>query len=185
VNFTEQAPFESLQDLLENSPGVLLDQATLPVGEEPGPWTSASQVVTEPTTTGEGLHDNVRTGPVILLTESVAGNETTVTPAPSVTWSSNAQVPDIVKAPVDADCPEEGVQPVVKELSSSLKFAAEGGSSSHWQMKGEVPPVKVAVVDTKADWPLPIMAGETEIAGESRAGFTVTKSVGESAEEEG
>lgn len=59
MNFTEQAPLESLQDVPENSPGLLLDQATLPVGVEPEPLTVASQVVAEPTTTEEGEHDRV------------------------------------------------------------------------------------------------------------------------------
>jgi hypothetical protein len=134
VNFTEQTPFESLQDVPENFPGPLLDQATLPVGAEPEPLTVASQSVAEPTTTEAGVQDKARTGPTRALTDSVADGETSTVPAPSVTWSSNAQAPGVGKAPVDADGLEEGVQPVVKGLPRSLKFAAGGGSSSHWQV---------------------------------------------------
>jgi len=134
VNFTEQVPFESLQEAFENLPEPLLDQAILPVGAGPSRGTVASQSVAEPTTTGVGLHDSVRAGPTSVLTESVAGGETTAMPDASVTWSSNAQVPDVGKTPVDADGLEEGVHPVVKGLPRSLKFPAEGGSSSHWHV---------------------------------------------------
>jgi len=37
VNMTEQAPSTSWQDTLENLPGLLLDQTTLPLGAEPVP----------------------------------------------------------------------------------------------------------------------------------------------------
>lgn len=57
VNFTEHAPFESLQVSVENSPELLLDQATLPVGTAPEPTTFALQVTAEPTTTEAWLHD--------------------------------------------------------------------------------------------------------------------------------
>ena len=60
VNLTEQPPFESVQVSLENLPGLSLDQATAPVGAEPGPWTFALQVVAEPTTTEAWLQDTMR-----------------------------------------------------------------------------------------------------------------------------
>jgi hypothetical protein len=59
VNFTEQAPFKSLQVSLENLPELLFNQATLPVGVEPEPLTVALQVTAEPTTTEAGLQVRV------------------------------------------------------------------------------------------------------------------------------
>ena len=40
-------------------------------------------------------------------------------------------------------------------------------------------------VDIRADWPSPISGGETEITGGERARRTVTRSVGEFAEDVG
>jgi hypothetical protein len=78
VNFTEQEPFESLQDACENVPELLLDQDTFPVGTtEPSVWTVATQVVAEPTITGAGLQDAVRTPP--------AGGLGVVAPEPKAT----------------------------------------------------------------------------------------------------
>jgi hypothetical protein len=62
VNFSEQVPLESLQASLENLPGLLLDQVTLPVGKVLEPRTIALQMVAEPTTTEARLHDKVRVG---------------------------------------------------------------------------------------------------------------------------
>lgn len=85
VNVTEQAPLESAQASLENLPGLLLDQATLPVGAEPEPLTVALQAVAEPTTTEAGEHDRVTLAPGRLLTVTVTGDETTAAPVPSFT----------------------------------------------------------------------------------------------------
>lgn len=134
VNFTEQAPFESLQDVFENVPVLFVDQVTVPVGTELTPWTVALQVTFEPTTTDAWLHVKVTAAPGRLLTVSETGDETTTVPVASFTWSSKDQVPAIVNGLVDTNGLEEGVQPVVKELSRLLKLVLAGGSSSHWQV---------------------------------------------------
>jgi hypothetical protein len=70
VNFTKQAPSESLHLRLENLPARSLDQATMPVGSgESG--TVASQVVAEPTATVAGSHDMVRWPDPFLATEKL------------------------------------------------------------------------------------------------------------------
>ena len=48
MNFTEQVPFESRQEVLENFPALLLDQATVPVGNNP--LIVTVQVMDDPTT---------------------------------------------------------------------------------------------------------------------------------------
>jgi hypothetical protein len=110
------------------------------------------------------------------LTVSVTGDETTVKDGLelSVTWSSKLQIPTVVKVPVETEGFEEGVQPVVKELPRSLKLVPVGDSSSHWHVYGEVPPVNDVAVNSLADWPLPIVVGETEIVGGVGTGLTVT-----------
>jgi len=72
--------------------------------------------------------------PTRLLTVSVTGDEATVAPAASFTWSSKLQVPAVVRAPVETEGFEEGVHPVVKELPRAMKLVPVGDSSSHWHV---------------------------------------------------
>ena len=102
---------------------------TVPVGE--APLTVAVQSTDVPGATNEGAHatdteDEFGGG----VTAIVAGAEVAVAPDPSVTISSNDQVPTVTRAPVDA----AGRSPAshVKE-DPNLTYAPPGASTSHWQ----------------------------------------------------
>lgn len=73
VNLTEHTPLDSLYVVSEERPGLLLDQATLPVGTSVELVTVVLQVTVEPTTTEEWLYEmaSVGTGRGLTVTRSV------------------------------------------------------------------------------------------------------------------
>jgi len=88
-------------------------------------------VVAEPTTIEERKHDRVTLVPGRLPTVSLTGDDATVSPAASVTWSSKLQFPAVVKVPVEIEGFEEVVHPIVKEPPRVTKVAFMGDSWSH------------------------------------------------------
>jgi hypothetical protein len=123
-----------LQDVRENSPRLLLENVTYPVGAEPKPTTVALHAVTLPTTKEKREHDNVTVVPGMVLTMSAIGDEITFSPYTSATWSSKYQVPAVASAPVGTEGLEERAHPVVKELQSVTKLVVVGAFSSHWHV---------------------------------------------------
>jgi hypothetical protein len=101
-----------------NIPVGLLDQSTAPIGVGPRLCAFAVQVTLDPTTGGGAeastleAHETVRVTTESLPTVRVVGAETTVMRGLelSVTCSSNSQVPDFVKSPVERDGFEDGLQ---------------------------------------------------------------------------
>lgn len=92
------------------------------------------------------------------LTITVAGPEVTATGELelSLTCSSNAQDPVVVKVPVDVSTGEVHDD----ELPRVVKPLAPGAFSSHLQMYGELPPVNDP--ERLADWPASIAEGDAE-----------------------
>jgi hypothetical protein len=96
VYFTEQTPEIRPQDTLDSLPVPSVDHDTVPVWGGLGVLKAAVHVVVDPTPTDVGEQETIRP-----FTKTEAGVETTVSPAPSVTCSSNRHVPETVRAPVD------------------------------------------------------------------------------------
>jgi hypothetical protein len=107
------------------------------------------------------------------FTVTVTVVEVTVTgvPEPSVTCNSNVHTPVVVNAPVDVDAGEVHATAVPRLLNT----VAPGAFCNHWQVNGEVPPLKVS--DSVDDWPLSIVAGEAVGVPTVSAAFTVTVTV--------
>jgi hypothetical protein len=75
-----------------------------------------------------------------VLTVTVTVAEVTVVGVLSVTCSSKVHVPVVVNAPVDVDVGDVHAAAVPRLLNT----VAPGALCSHWQVNGEVPPLKVS-----------------------------------------
>ena len=94
--------------------------------------------------------------------------DVTVTPAASVTWSSNDHLP-AVRVPVEAELAQS-------DEARSLKLLKPGGSTSHSHAYEGVPPLAGVVIERVEFWPAVSEVGATEITGTTSAGLTVTVS---------
>jgi hypothetical protein len=102
---------------------------TVPVGD--APVTVAVQSTGRPGATTEGQATDTDEEFGGAVTAIVAAAEFVVAPEPSVTRSSNDQVPTVVRAPVEV----VGRSPMLQlKEAPKLTYPSRGASTSHWQV---------------------------------------------------